>query len=115
MRRRGKSDSALGQLRKLGPRLRAMLVNAAITSADQLRAMGAARAFVAVRRAGGAPSWNLLWAIQGVLAERDWKQIARSERLALLTQVESLAATDAPPATSSSPPLNGQARRAGSS
>lgn len=67
-----------------------MLSAAGITTESQLRAKGAAAAFVAVKRAGRTPSLNLLWAIEGALTDRDWKEVAKEDRLSLLTQVEML-------------------------
>jgi DNA transformation protein len=45
---------------------------------------------VAVKRSGCNPSLNLLWAIEGALTDRDWKEVAKNDRLSLLTQVEIL-------------------------
>lgn len=80
----------IGKLRNLGKRSQEMLAAAGIETECQLRAKGAAGAFVAVKRAGHAPSLNLLWAIEGALTDRDWKEIAKNDRLSLLTQVEML-------------------------
>ena len=52
--------------------------------------MGAAAAFVAIKRAGLKPSLNLLWALEGALTDRDWRQVANDDRLSLLSQVEFL-------------------------
>lgn len=84
----------LASLRNLGSHSEAMLAAAGITTHDQLRAKGAAAAFVAVRRAGCAPSLNLLWAIEGALTDRDWKVVAKGDRLSLLSQVEALENAD---------------------
>ncbi len=67
-----------------------MLEAADIKTENQLRKKGAAAAFVAVKRAGCTPSLNLLWAIEGALTNRDWKEVAKNDRLSLLTQVEIL-------------------------
>jgi len=82
----------LSNLRNLGEASAKMLAAAGITTEAELRRRGAAAAFVAVKRAGGKPSINLLWAIEGALTDRDWKDVAKTERLSLLTQVESLEA-----------------------
>lgn len=74
--------------RNLGPRSREMLAKAGIVSDEQLKALGAVAAFVAVKRAGGRPSLNLLWALEGALTNRDWKEVARNDRLSLLTRLE---------------------------
>lgn len=52
--------------------------------------MGAAAAFVAVKRAQLSPSVNLLWALEGALTGRHWQAVAKSDRLSLLTAVEIL-------------------------
>lgn len=75
-------------MRNLGPRSREMLAKAGIVSDAQLKAMGAVAAFIAVKRAGGKPSLNLLWALEGALTNRDWKEVAKRDRLSLLTQLE---------------------------
>jgi DNA transformation protein len=80
----------IGKLRNLGPHSQKMLAAAGIKTESQLRAKRAAAAFVAVKRAGCTPSLNLLWAIEGTLTERDWKDVAKNDRLSLLTQVEML-------------------------
>lgn len=75
-------------LRNLGPQSEKMLVKAGITTEKRLKALGAVRAYVAVKRTGGHPSLNLLWALEGALTDRDWKEIARTRRLELLTELE---------------------------
>lgn len=67
-----------------------MLRAAGIETESQLRSKSAAATFVAVKRAGCTPSLNLLWAIEGALTDRDWKEVAKADRLSLLTQVEIL-------------------------
>ena len=78
------------KLRNLGQHSLQMLAAAGIRTESQLRAKGAAATFVAVKRAGCAPSLNLLWAVEGALSNRDWKVVAKNDRLSLLTQVEML-------------------------
>ncbi len=78
------------KLRNLGNSSQAMLAATGITSAAQLKVIGAAAAFVAVKRTGCKPSLNFLWALEGALTGRDWKEVAKSDRLSLLTQVELL-------------------------
>lgn len=84
------SGIVIGKLRNLGRRSEEMLARAGIRTVNQLKAKGAAAAFVAVKRAGCRPSLNLLWAIEGGLMDRDWKDVAKSDRLHLLTQIELL-------------------------
>jgi DNA transformation protein len=65
-----------------------MLLSAGIQSEQQLRDMGAVAAYIAVKKAGGTPSLNLLWAIEGALTDRDWKIVSRDERTSLLIQLD---------------------------
>lgn len=74
--------------RNFGPKSTEMLAEAGITTDEQLVALGAIAAFLAVKRAGCSPSLNLLWAIEGALTGRDWKVVAREDRLSLLMQLE---------------------------
>ncbi|MGR8981583.1 MAG: TfoX/Sxy family DNA transformation protein [Gammaproteobacteria bacterium] len=50
----------------------------------------AAAAFVAIKRAGLKPSLNLLWAPEGALTNRGWRQVANDDRLSLPSQADFL-------------------------
>lgn len=76
------------KLRNIGLASSRMLANAGIKSESQLRAMGAVAAFVAVKNSGYAASLNLLWALEGALTDRDWKEVSRDDRTALLIQLD---------------------------
>jgi DNA transformation protein len=82
------SSGMIRNLRNLGPSSEKMLGKANIASEEQLRALGAVAAFVAVKRAGCSPSLNLLWAIEGALTDRHWTEVANNDRRSLLTQLE---------------------------
>ncbi|MBY0270647.1 MAG: TfoX/Sxy family protein [Burkholderiales bacterium] len=82
------------KLANLGPKSEAMLRRAGITTEEQLRSLGAARAYVMVKRCGVGASLNLLWALEGALTRRSWQAVAKTERLDLLLQVEALMAGD---------------------
>lgn len=73
---------------KLGPRSREMLEQAGIDTLERLRATGAVRAYVAVKRAGARPSLNLLWALEGALTGQRWQLVAREHRTSLLLALE---------------------------
>lgn len=82
------AEPSLRTLPNLGPASERMLGAASIHTPSQLRALGAVRAFQAVRQAGHQPSLNLLWALEGALTNRDWNAVARHERTALLMQLD---------------------------
>lgn len=89
----GKLRLRLCDLRNLGPRTERLLAEIGIHSVESLRARGALEAYLAIRRAGGTRSLNLLWALVGALEPwpegRDWREVATSEsRLPLMLAVE---------------------------
>lgn len=65
-----------------------MLVQAGIHTLEQLRELGAVRAYVQVKRSGANSSLNLLWAIEGALSRRHWQDVAKHDRLRLLLDME---------------------------
>jgi DNA transformation protein len=76
------------QRRNLGPASSSMLLAAGIRSEQQLRELGVVAAYLTVKASGTKPSLNLLWAIAGALTDRDWKEVSRVERTALLMQMD---------------------------
>lgn len=74
----------LRDLPGLGPSSETILAAAGITTAEQLRTMGAVAAYVAVKRTGTPVSLNLLWALEGALTGQSWKEVARLHRTSLL-------------------------------
>jgi len=82
------------RLRNLGPKSEEMLRKAGIVSEKGLRELGAVRAFVKVKAAGGNPSLNLLWALEGALTDRPWQEVAQRDRLSLLLAVEQVSKGD---------------------
>lgn len=82
------------KLANLGPKSEAMLRRAGITTEEQLRALGSVRAYVKVKNSGINASLNLLWAIEGALTNRSWQEVAKTDRLCLLLQLEHLSSGD---------------------
>ena len=78
------------KLRNLGPASLKMVETAGIISEQQLREFGSVAAYRAIQQAGCQPSLNLLWALEGALSDRDWRQIAKEERTALILQLDDL-------------------------
>lgn len=91
----GKQRLRIRDLRNLGPGSESMLKAIGIETAEQLRHVGALRAYVIMKRRGITRSLNALWAMVGALEPwpegRDWREVARGdERLSLLLAVEQL-------------------------
>lgn len=80
----------LADLANLGPKSRAMLAEAGITSIDQLRQLGAVAAYARVRGRCDQASLNLLWAFEGALTGLPWQVVAREHRTSLLLALEQL-------------------------
>lgn len=78
----------LSDLPNFGPKSQQMLVQAGIHSLEQLRDLGAVRAYVQVKRSGTNASLNLLWAMEGALSGRHWQEVAKHDRLSLLLELE---------------------------
>lgn len=75
-------------LPNLGPKSQQMLKQADIHTLEQLRELGAVRAYVQVKCSGACSSLNLLWAMEGALSGRHWQEVARHDRLRLLLELE---------------------------
>lgn len=78
----------IAALPNLGPRSQQMLAQADIHTLEQLRELGAVRAWLQVKRTGGNASLNLLWALEGALTGQHWQEVAKHERLRLLLELE---------------------------
>lgn len=81
----------LDELRNVGPSTARRLRAAGLHGPDDLRCVGAAAAFAAVR--GEHPqhtSLNLLWALEGALRDRDWRDLSETEKHRLLDEVDAL-------------------------
>jgi DNA transformation protein len=92
------ATAAADALPNLGPRSREWLARAGIDSLERLRELGAVRAYVAVRGAGGRPSLNLLWALEGAITGQRWQDVAREHRTSLLLALEDALARRVPAA-----------------
>jgi DNA transformation protein len=76
------------QMPGLGPKSRAMLRSAGISSLAQLREIGSVAAYVLVKRAECKPSLNLLWGVEGAISGEHWRDVARNHRASLLLALD---------------------------
>lgn len=73
----------------LGPASESMLAKAGITSAEQLRKIGAVEAFHLVKESGCNPSLNLLYALHGALNNLSWREASAPQlRSRLIMELE---------------------------
>lgn len=75
-------------LLNLGPKSDAMLASVGIHTHADLRACGAVGAFIRLKQADQVASLNLLWAMEGALSDRHWRDVAKHDRLRLLVELE---------------------------
>lgn len=78
----------ISDLPNFGPKSQQMLAQAGINSIEQLRELGAVRAYVKVKHCCANASLNLLWAMEGALSGRHWQEVAKHDRLRLLLELE---------------------------
>ena len=75
-------------LPNLGPQSQAMLANAGLHTLAEIRKLGSVESYLAVKRLNRSASLNLLWALEGAISGRHWRDVAKHDRLHLLTQLE---------------------------
>lgn len=78
------SERPVAALRNLGPKSALMLREAGISTIEELRVLGAVKAYARVRqlRPRGV-SLNLLWALAAGLEDRDWRDLTTDEKASL--------------------------------
>ncbi|MEJ7928565.1 TfoX/Sxy family protein [Ramlibacter sp. AN1015] len=81
-------ETPLRQLPNLGAASARMLACAGLRTAGDLRRVGAVAAYVATRHVGAKVSLNLLWALEGALTARPWREVARLHRTSLLLALD---------------------------
>jgi hypothetical protein len=87
----------ISDLPNLGTKSQQMLQQAGIKTVEQLRELGAVRAYIQVKQSGANASLNLLWAMEGALTGRHWREVAHNDRLRLLLELEDAERTSAKP------------------
>jgi len=81
--------SKLRDLKGLGPKSEALLIEVGITTEDELRKLGAIRAFIRLKKASNSkPSLNFLYALVGAIEGEHWLEVAKYEKGQLLMELE---------------------------
>jgi DNA transformation protein and related proteins len=81
----------LYKVRNLGPKSALMLAEAGIRSLDELKMLGAVKAYAWVKaRRSKFASLNLLWALAAGLEDRDWRELTTEEKEGLVAELKSL-------------------------
>jgi DNA transformation protein and related proteins len=82
------------KIRNVGPKSAAWLRQVGVRTQDDLVRLGAVEAFMKVKRAGFKPSLNLLYALEGALADCHWADLPDERKAALLAAAESAEAAN---------------------
>ena len=80
------------KLPNVGPKSAAWLRQVGIRTQAELAEAGAVTAFVKIRRAGFRPSLNLLYALEGALADCHWQEVPEARRQVLVAEYEAAVA-----------------------
>ncbi|MEQ1590215.1 MAG: TfoX/Sxy family protein [Gallionella sp.] len=78
----------IADLPSFGVKSQQMLAQAGIHTIEQLRELGAVRAYLQVKQSGVNASLNLLWVMEGALTNRHWQDVAKNDRLRMLLELE---------------------------
>ncbi len=77
------------KIRNIGPKSAAWLRQVGVRTQEDLERLGAVEAFMKVKRAGFKPSLNLLYALEGALANCHWAELPDERKAALVLAAES--------------------------
>lgn len=79
----------IADLKGLGPKSEKCLLEIGIRTKDELKEMGAVRAFIKLKTESSvSPSLNFLYAMVGALENKHWQEIAREEKGRLLLEID---------------------------
>jgi hypothetical protein len=83
-----------GKIRNVGPKSAAWLRQVGVRTQEDLVRLGSVEAFMKVKRAGFRPSLNLLYALEGALADCHWADLPEERKAALLAGAEAAEAAN---------------------
>ena len=85
------------KMRNIGPKSAAWLRQVGLRTHEDIATAGAVDAFMRVKRAGFRPSLNLLYALEGALADCHWQEVPEARRNELVQAAEAAIALLPPP------------------
>lgn len=83
-------DDSIDSLRALGPMSRRLLGQIGVASASQLRARDPFDLYAQLKAFDNAVSLNMLYALIAAIEDRDWREVARSDRMRILMRLDDL-------------------------
>jgi len=86
------TQAATLKMRNIGPKSAAWLRQVGLRTQADIVAAGPVDAFMRVKRAGFRPSLNLLYALEGALADCHWQEVPEARRQVLVAEYEAATA-----------------------
>ena len=80
------------KMRNIGPKSSAWRRQVGLRTQEDIATAGPVDAFMRVKRAGFRPSLNLLYALEGALADCHWQEVPEARRQVLVAEYEAAAA-----------------------
>ena len=80
------------KMRNIGPKSAAWLRQVGLRTQEDIANAGPVDAFLRVKRAGFRPSLNLLYALEGALADCHWQEVPEARRQQLVGEYEAAVA-----------------------
>lgn len=80
----------LSTMRNIGPNSAAWLAAVGVSSIADVRRIGAVAAYARVKRVRPQATLNLLWALEGAIEDRDWRQIDAEKKQQLKDELARL-------------------------
>lgn len=84
------ADDSIESLRALGPMSRRLLAQIDVTSTAQLRARDPFALYAQLKALDASVSLNMLYALIAAIEDRDWREVARSDRTRILMRLDDL-------------------------
>jgi DNA transformation protein and related proteins len=84
------SPTPLSLARGLGPTSAAKLATMGIHTVDDLRAADAFDVHLRLQQGGSSVDRNLLYALIGAQENRDWREVARTDKTSILLRLEQM-------------------------
>jgi hypothetical protein len=83
-----RQERGISAVLNLGPKSALILAEAGIRTVDELREIGAVKAYVRAKQLYPMKvSLNLLWALAAGLEDRDWRDLSQAEKDALMADL----------------------------
>ncbi len=84
------ADDSVESMQALGPMSRRLLAQIGVKSASQLRARDPFDVYAQLKALDNSVSLNMLYGLIAAIEDRDWREVARSDRTRILMRLDDL-------------------------